>query len=49
MPNLSRLKKTALVAPVELIGYHPNNCSRADADYCNCCNYDRDDCDCKSS
>ena len=46
MPDLSRLNKSEVVPAFELVGYHPRNASRAEADYCNCCNYDKDDCDC---
>lgn len=49
MPDLSRLKKSNIAPTVELVGYHPTNILRAEADYCNCCDYTRDDCDCKSS
>lgn len=49
MLDLSRLKKSEIPAPCELIGYHPHNMISAGADYCNCCNYTKDDCDCKSS
>lgn len=47
MPELTRLKKSNIVSPVELVGYHPHNYVLADADYCNCCDYTKDDCDCK--
>lgn len=49
MPNLVRLKKSEFVPCVELVGYHPRNCTLSEADYCNCCDYTKDDCDCKSS
>lgn len=47
MPNLDNLMKTETVSNEELVGFGRNS-NIIDADYCNCCNYDADDCDCSS-